>query len=233
MGFVLRLELRAFPRRPVHKKKRSGAVKQGRNALLSAPGALPFSREPAPPPPPPLPLGLIFPPGAPAAAAPRPRVTDSDLMVTVTIHVPESPGRPLEQFLCLGTQSLAELRDVITCDTDRIRQEIDEAVPSAYFYFEGVFFADLRREDAEDTTAGVREFLLEREARSTSFLCVYSFALAVAEVLSTHPDTAPAITSAHANSQSSISSSYLPIFSLAHECADGAAVLSAGRRGAL
>ena len=51
-------------------------------------------------------------------------------MLTVTVHRSDKPGTISQQFLVLGSQSVAELRDRIYCPADHIALSHGVSKPS-------------------------------------------------------------------------------------------------------
>jgi hypothetical protein len=71
-------------------------------------------------------------------------VPGEDVVVSVGIHNPAKPAMVLEEFLCLGSDSLAELKDRVTCAADE--QAVEAGLPKrerrGFFFVEGVFYED-------------------------------------------------------------------------------------------
>ena len=69
-----------------------------------------------------------------------------DVLVSVGIHNPAKPAMVLEEFLCAGSDSLAALKDRVTCAADE--QAVEAGLPSrerrGFFFIEGVFHEDAR-----------------------------------------------------------------------------------------
>jgi len=69
-----------------------------------------------------------------------------DVVVSVGIHNPAKPAMVLQEFLCLGSDSLAELKDRVTCAADE--QAVEAGLPKrerrGFFFVEGVFYEDAR-----------------------------------------------------------------------------------------
>jgi hypothetical protein len=74
------------------------------------------------------------------------RTPGEDVVVSVGIHNPAKPAMVLEEFLCLGSDSLAELKDRVTCAADE--QAVEAGLPTrerrGFFFVEGVFYEDKR-----------------------------------------------------------------------------------------
>ncbi|KAI3990389.1 hypothetical protein MKX01_021324 [Papaver californicum] len=64
-----------------------------------------------------------------------------------------------QEFLVLGKQTLAELRDQIYCSTDQLMQKEKQSDPSGYFLIEDVFCNDLRDPDAVDYSEPIFDWL--------------------------------------------------------------------------
>jgi hypothetical protein len=69
-----------------------------------------------------------------------------DVLISVGIHNPAKPAMVLQEFLCLGSDSLAELKDRVTCAADE--QAVEAGLPKrerrGFFFVEGVFYEDKR-----------------------------------------------------------------------------------------
>jgi len=87
---------------------------------------------------------------------PKRLVPGVDVLVSVGIHNPARPAMVLEEFLCAGADSLAALKDRVTCAADE--QAVEAGLPPrerrGFFFVEGVFHEDARdaleEEDARD-----------------------------------------------------------------------------------
>jgi len=87
-------------------------------------------------------------------------VPGEDVVISVGIHNPAKPAMVLEEFLCLGSDSLAELKDRVTCAADE--QAVEAGLPErerrGFFFVEGVFHEDARdaleESDGEDEEEG-------------------------------------------------------------------------------
>ena len=77
-----------------------------------------------------------------------------DVLVSVGIHNPAKPAMVLEEFLCAGSDSLAALKDRVTCAADE--QAVEAGLPArerrGFFFVEGVFHEDTR--DALEDAGG-------------------------------------------------------------------------------
>lgn len=80
-----------------------------------------------------------------------------DTLISVGVHNPAKPAMVLEEFLCLGTNSLYELKDKIMCAADK--QAVEAGLPACerrgVFFIEGRFHEDDR--DALGTTSHKRD----------------------------------------------------------------------------
>ena len=96
---------------------------------------------------------------------PKRLVPGVDVLVSVGIHNPARPAMVLEEFLCAGADSLAALKDRVTCAADE--QAVEAGLPPrerrGFFFVEGVFHEDARdafeEEDARDADGTERENL--------------------------------------------------------------------------
>ena len=96
---------------------------------------------------------------------PKRLVPGVDVLVSVGIHNPARPAMVLEEFLCTGADSLAALKDRVTCAADE--QAVEAGLPPrerrGFFFVEGVFHEDARdafeEEDARDADGTERENL--------------------------------------------------------------------------
>jgi snRNA-activating protein complex subunit 3 len=100
-----------------------------------------------------------------------------DVVISVGIHNPAKPAMVLEEFLCLGSDSLAELKDRVTCAADE--QAVEVGLPKrerrGFFFVEGVFHEDARdvgvmgdegnEEGEEEGGVGGTEEIGEKDAR--------------------------------------------------------------------
>ena len=96
-------------------------------------------------------------------------------MISVGIHNPAKPAMVLEEFLCLGSDSLAELKDRVTCAADE--QAVEAGLPKrerrGFFFVEGVFYEDARdvgdegneEDEEEGGPGGTEEKLIKKNAR--------------------------------------------------------------------
>jgi snRNA-activating protein complex subunit 3 len=84
-------------------------------------------------------------------------VPGEDVLVSVGVHNPAKPAMVLEEFLCAGFDSLAKLKDRVTCAADK--QAVEAGLPEierrGFFFVEGVFHEDTRdgRAPAEEGEA--------------------------------------------------------------------------------
>jgi len=80
---------------------------------------------------------------------------DTDVLVSVAVHNPAKPAMVLEEFLCLGSNTLGELKDRISCAADA--QAAEAGLPAfekrGAFFIEGVFHED-RRDRVDDAAGG-------------------------------------------------------------------------------
>jgi hypothetical protein len=101
-------------------------------------------------------------------------VPGEDVVISVGIHNPAKPAMVLEEFLCLGSDSLAELKDRVTCAADE--QAVEAGLPTrerrGFFFVEGVFHEDARdvgdegnEEDEEEGGPGGTEEIGGKNAR--------------------------------------------------------------------
>ena len=104
---------------------------------------------------------------------PRRLTPGEDVVISVGIHNPAKPAMVLEEFLCLGSDSLAELKDRVTCAADE--QAVEAGLPErerrGFFFVEGVFYEDARdvcdegnEEDEAEGRVGTEE-IGEKDAR--------------------------------------------------------------------
>ena len=73
---------------------------------------------------------------------------DRQIVVNVALYYPQRPTMKMREFLVLGSQTLAELRDRLPCVTDRLLDGSTRR--SGYFFIEKVFYNDTRAPDSID-----------------------------------------------------------------------------------
>lgn len=115
----------------------------------------------------------------------------SDLILTISVYLAQRPGIKTQTFDVRSDLSLAELRDRISCITEKVVATLlqtcsrpephlpiagpksstdgeDEETPllaSAYFLIEGVFYTDLRAANALDLSKDIRDWVAADTAR--------------------------------------------------------------------
>ncbi|KAJ4829668.1 hypothetical protein Tsubulata_034582 [Turnera subulata] len=65
-----------------------------------------------------------------------------------------------QEFLVLGRQNLAEIRDKICCLTDQVMQKAGQHDPSGYFLINDVFYNDLRHPSTRDYSEPIIDWLV-------------------------------------------------------------------------
>lgn len=85
---------------------------------------------------------------------PRTPLAPTEVVLSVALYYPHRPGVKLREFLVLGSQTLAELRDCLHCPTDRLLD--GPTRHSGYFLIEKVFYNDMRRPENLDYSAYAR-----------------------------------------------------------------------------
>ena len=69
-------------------------------------------------------------------------------VISVALYHPQRPTMKMREFLVLGSQTLAELRDKLPCITDKV---LDGPMRhSGYFFIDNVFYNDLRKPENLD-----------------------------------------------------------------------------------
>ena len=85
---------------------------------------------------------------------PRTPLPPTEVVLSVALYYPHRPGVKLREFLVLGSQTLAELRDCLHCATDRLLD--GPTRHSGYFLIEKVFYNDMRRPENLDYSVYAR-----------------------------------------------------------------------------
>ncbi|MCL7029942.1 hypothetical protein MKW94_008234 [Papaver nudicaule] len=86
-------------------------------------------------------------------------ISSQEVVLCVEIYHCIKKRVKTQEFLVLGKQTLAELRDRIYCSTDQLMQKEKQYDPSGYFLIEDVFCNDLRDPDAVDYSAPIFDWL--------------------------------------------------------------------------
>ncbi len=152
--------LRAAPLQALRDCSVELALRRAERTHAGAPGA---KRQRAAAPAPPRPAA----PPAPAAPLPLPAPTggdligDDELILRFALYNPTAKRDSVcvLEVLALGSQTLAQLRDALTCPSDATAARFRVRTPGAFFYFEGVFYNDLRAPGATDLSAPLRDFV--------------------------------------------------------------------------
>jgi len=105
--------------------------------------------------------GQPRPHGTPPVAASAAIVVADDTVVTFALFFRSM--RPKREYLgqevqCLGSYTLAQLRDALSCPSDASAAQFRAATPGAFFYIEGVFYNDLRKDGATDLSKPLLDF---------------------------------------------------------------------------
>ncbi|KAI3964932.1 hypothetical protein MKW92_031272 [Papaver armeniacum] len=90
-------------------------------------------------------------------------VSSQEVVLCVEIYHSIKKHLKTQEFLVLGKQTLAELRDQIYCSTDQLMQKENQSDPSGYFLIEDVFCNDLRDPDAVDYSEPIFDWLRSSE----------------------------------------------------------------------
>ncbi|KAL5981310.1 hypothetical protein ACLOJK_015365 [Asimina triloba] len=90
-------------------------------------------------------------------------VNHPEVVLTVEIYHSTGNSKKTQEFLVLGRQTLAELRDNIYCLTDQLMQKAGQHDPSGYFLIEDVFCNDRRDPSSIDYTEPIFDWLRNRK----------------------------------------------------------------------
>lgn len=83
-------------------------------------------------------------PGLPSDHLAADRVPPRHPLLRVSVYHQTKKAKVQQEFVVLGGQSLADLRDRIYCLSDFVAGDGEPASSSSFFYFEGVFYEDSR-----------------------------------------------------------------------------------------
>lgn len=86
-------------------------------------------------------------------------VSFQEVVLCVEIYHSIKKTIKTQEFLVLGNQTLAELRDQIFCSTDQLMEKEKQSDPSGYFLIEDVFCNDLRDPDAVDYSEPIFDWI--------------------------------------------------------------------------
>ncbi|KAF3337259.1 snRNA-activating protein complex subunit isoform X3 [Carex littledalei] len=90
-----------------------------------------------------------------------------EIILCVEIYHPKKYGAKTQEFLVLGSQKLADLRDNIYCLTDKLMEAAGKHDPSAYFLVEDTFYNDMRRHSAIDYSRSIIDWLENSQEEAT------------------------------------------------------------------
>ena len=72
-------------------------------------------------------------------------VPGKDVLVSVSVHNPANSSMVTEEFLCLGTTALAEIKDAVRCVSDVQAKELGlPPTRNGFLFIEGTFYNDMR-----------------------------------------------------------------------------------------
>lgn len=114
--------------------------------------------------------------------------SDKEVWLTISVYSTQRPGIRTQTFEVAASSSLCELCDRLTCNSDRVVARMTKtgtrpvphlplpsepaennhtASPSSYFLIEGIFYSDLRSQDAKDLSSGIRNWIASDHMRQT------------------------------------------------------------------
>ena len=114
--------------------------------------------------------------------------SDGEIWLTISVYSTQRPGIRTQTFDVAASSSLCELCDRLTCSSDRVVARMSKvgtrpiphlplpsepaesnhtASPSSYFLIEGIFYSDLRSQEAKDLSSDIRNWIVSDHLRQT------------------------------------------------------------------